>query len=134
MFESRKSKPDISHLLDIVFDDTFGGTTKEVKDEYIPVGRYTQLEKKGTHILTINVAGNPKDSVTIDVIDDELTIKTHSPETDKKSVIEKVNLKFSLNGSFDLESITAEQKDGILTIYLHEEIEEKSLPLQVAIN
>lgn len=132
-YKSVTKKFDMSELLDEVFRTDF--RENRVK-EYGQCGKYHQSESEGVHILKFNVAGNPKESVSVEVENDVLTVKTNNPNEKTTTLTENVNLKFNLKGNFDLAKLHAKQTDGILTVLLYELMEEKKekKALKVQIN
>jgi len=85
----------------------------------------------GTQKVTVNTIGhNPKD-ITVDVTDEEITIKSTKGESTSRFV-EDIDLTLTVGTDYDGTKTTAKFDNGLLTLLIDKKINKKAKTLKIS--
>jgi len=85
----------------------------------------------GTQKVTVNTIGhNPKD-ITVDVTDEEITIKSKKGESTSRFV-EDIDLTLTVGTDYDGTKTTAKFDNGLLTLLIDKKINKKAKTLKIS--
>ena len=136
MFNLKKGKTMyITTNFDRAFDRLFNGLTRD--DFFTPnkVYNYTGFESEvledGKQKVTINTIGhNPKD-ITVDVTEEEITIKSKKAEGTSRFV-KDIDLTLTVGTDYDGTKSEAKFENGLLTLLIDKKNERKSKTLKIS--
>ena len=90
----------------------------------------TTLED-GKQQVTINTIGhNPKD-ITVDVTEEEITIKSKKGEN-TSSFVKEIDLVLTVGADYDGTKTTAKFDNGLLTLHIDKKINKKAKSLKIS--
>ena len=85
----------------------------------------------GKQQVTINTIGhNPKD-ITVDVTDEEITIKSKKGE-DTSSFVKEIDLVLTVGTDYDGTKTTAKFDNGLLTLLIDKKVNKKAKSLKIS--
>jgi HSP20 family molecular chaperone IbpA len=89
-----------------------------------------EVLEDGKQKVTINTIGhNPKD-ITVDVTDEEITIKSKKAE-DTSSFVKEIDLILTVGVDYDGTKTTAKFDNGLLTLLIDKKINKKAKSLKI---
>mgnify|MGYP000011521500 FL=1 len=90
-----------------------------------------EVLEDGKQKVTINTIGhNPKD-ITVDVTDEEITIKSTKGE-DTSSFVKNIDLVLTVGADYDGTKTTAKFDNGLLTLLIDKKINKKAKSLKIS--
>jgi HSP20 family molecular chaperone IbpA len=90
-----------------------------------------EVLEDGKQKVTINTIGhNPKD-ITVDVTDEEITIKSKKAE-DTSSFVKEIDLILTVGVDYDGTKTTAKFDNGLLTLLIDKKINKKAKSLKIS--
>ena len=85
----------------------------------------------GKQKVTVNTIGhNPKD-ITVDVTEEEITIKSKKAE-DTSSFVRDIDLTFTVGSDYDGTKTTAKFDNGLLTLLIDKKVNKKAKTLKIS--
>ena len=85
----------------------------------------------GKHKVTVNTIGhNPKD-ITVDVTEEEITIKSKKVE-DTSSFVKDIDLILTVGSDYDGTKTTAKFDNGLLTLLIDKKVNKKAKTLKIS--
>ena len=90
-----------------------------------------EVLEDGKQKVTINTIGhNPKD-ITVDVTDEEITIKSKKAE-DTSSFVKEIDLILTVGVDYDGTKTTAKFDNGLLTLLIDKKVNKKAKSLKIS--
>ena len=115
------------NFVDNFFKDIY--TTKPTKRLHSQFD--AEILEDGKQQVTINTIGhNPKD-ITVDVTDEEITIKSKKGE-DTSSFVKDIDLTFTVGTDYDGTKTTAKFDNGLLTLLIDKKVNKKAKSLKIS--
>ena len=136
MFNLKKGKTMyITTNFDRAFDRLFNGLTRDEFFTPNKVYNYTGFESKvledGKQKVTVNTIGhNPKD-ITVDVTEEEITIKSKKAEGTSRFV-KDIDLTLTVGTDYDGTKTTASFDNGLLTLLIDKKVNKKAKTLKIS--
>jgi HSP20 family protein len=137
----RSEFPAVGRLVETFFNDfPFWGSLDETRDKWVP--SVDVLEKNGDLILRAEMPGMTEKDIDLRIEGDTLTLKGERKmeNEDKKSNYHRVESfygsftrSFRLPDSVDYDKVSAEYKNGVLTVTLPKKPEVKPREIPVAV-
>ncbi len=115
------------NFVDNFFNDIY--TTKTTKTNYSTFE--AKVLEDGKQQLTVNTIGhNPKD-ITVDVTDEQITIKSKKGE-DTSRFVKDIDLAFTVGKDYDGTKSTAKFDNGLLIISIDKKLSKKAKSLKIS--
>lgn len=117
-------------LFDSVWNDPFISTA--VKSHRTQYGNFdVEVLENGKQQVTINTIGhNPKD-ITVDVTEEEITVKAKKGEN-KSRFVKDIDLTFTVGSDYDGTKAEAKFENGLLTLLIDKKNERKAKTLKIS--
>lgn len=107
------SKMSTKSLFDRIFEDTWGATLQDLYRIPSGIGIESKKNEDGSLSISMDVPGIQEQDLAIEIIDGSISVKgERKTPTSSYSVYKR----FSIPEGYDSEKITAELRDGVLTI------------------
>ena len=132
MFNLKKAKIMIytinNRLFDDIFTDSFFNTPVKTKS-------YSSFDVEvldnGKQKVTVNTIGhNPKD-ITVDVTEEEITIKAKKGE-EKSRFVKDIDLVLTVGADYDGTKTEAKFENGLLTLLIDKKVNKKAKSLKIS--
>ena len=132
MFNTKKGK--IMYKTLTTFDRLFNELTRE--PFYTKTQNYfgsfdVEVLEDGKQKVTINTAGHNPKNISIDVTEEEITIKAKKDEGTSRFV-KDVDLTLTVGTDYDGTKSEAKFENGLLTIVIDKKVEKKSKSLKIS--
>ena len=115
------------NFVDNFFKDIY--TTKPTKRLHSQFD--AEILEDGKQQVTINTIGhNPKD-ITVDVTEEEITIKSKKAE-DTSSFVRDIDLTLTVGSDYDGTKTTAKFDNGLLTLLIDKKVNKKAKTLKIS--
>ena len=115
------------NFVDNFFKDIY--TTKPTKRLHSQFD--AEILEDGKQQVTINTIGhNPKD-ITVDVTEEEITIKSKKAE-DTSSFVRDIDLTLTVGSDYDGTKTTAKFDNGLLTLLIDKKVNKKAKSLKIS--
>lgn len=131
----KKGKNMYITTLDRTFDRLFNGLTKDEFFTPNKVYNYTGFESEvledGKQKVTINTIGHNPKNISVDVTEEEITIKAQKEEGTSRFV-KDIDLTLTVGKDYDGTKTEAKFDNGLLTLLIDKKVNKKSKTLKIS--
>lgn len=131
----KKGKTMYITTLDRTFDRLFNGLTRDEFFTPNKVYNYTGFESEvledGKQKVTINTIGHNPKNISVDVTEEEITIKSEKEEGTSRFV-KDINLTLTVGKDYDGTKTEAKFDNGLLTLLIDKKVNKKAKTLKIS--
>lgn len=131
----KKGKNMYITTLDRTFDRLFNGLTRDEFFTPNKVYNYTGFESEvledGKQKVTINTIGHNPKNISVDVTEEEITIKSEKEEGTSRFV-KDINLTLTVGKDYDGTKTEAKFDNGLLTLLIDKKVNKKAKTLKIS--
>ncbi len=118
-----------NHFIDDVFNDAFFQTPITKTKTFTPFD--VSVLDDGKQKVTVNTTGHNPKNITVNVTEEEITIKSKAEENTSKFVRD-IDLTLTVGKDFDGTKSTAKFENGLLTLLIDKKVDKKGKTLKIS--
>ena len=118
-----------NHFIDDVFNDSFFQTPITKTKSFTPFD--VSVLDDGKQKVTVNTTGHNPKNITVNVTEEEITIKSKAEE-DTSRFVTDIDLTLTVGNDFDGTKSTAKFENGLLTLLIDKKVNKKGKTLKIS--